>query len=230
MQKTHLFISLIALTLVITPVHAASALPSPSLSPSPISTSASDKEITDNLKKKIAENLDKSKEILTTSTARGYIGIVKDVIKDTVIIEDKDGKKDIKITEDTTILRSPGSTTIKSENIRIDDYIIAIGYPIDDETMTGKRLIVSADPIKAPDKSSAIGTISKIGKTSLTLKLADKDQAIGITAKTIYKSSVGTIELTDLSVGDTVIYTATVEDPEVTATIIMRTGTASIGQ
>ena len=230
MQKTHLFISLIALTLVITPVHAASTLPSPSLSPSPISTSASDKEITDNLKKKIAENLDKSKEVLTTSTARGYIGIVKDVIKDTVIIEDKDGKKDIKITKDTAILRSPGSTTIKSENIRIDDYIIAIGYPIDDETMTGKRLIVSADPIKAPDKSSAIGTISKIGKTSLTLKLADKDQTVGITAKTIYKSSVGTIELSDLTIGDTVIYTATIDDPEVTATIVMRTGTASIGE
>ncbi|MEI8232760.1 MAG: hypothetical protein WCG44_03380 [bacterium] len=230
MQKNHLFISLIALTLVISPVHAASVLPSPSLSPSPISTSASDKEITDNLKKKIAENLDKSKEIITTSSARGYIGVVKDVIKDTVIIEDKDGKKDIKVAEDTTILRTPGNTTIKSENIRIDDYIIAIGYPIDDETMTGKRLIVSADPIKAPDKSSAIGTISKIGKTSLTLKLADKDQTVGITAKTIYKSSVGTIELSDLTIGDTVIYTATIDDPEVTATIVMRTGTASIGE
>jgi hypothetical protein len=44
-----------------------------------------------------------------------------------------------------------------------------------------------------------------------------------LTAKTIFKSSVGSIELIDLTLGDTLIYTATVaESGDLTATIIMR--------
>ena len=227
MQKKHLFIPLIALALIIAPAHAAS--PSPSLSPSP--SPANDQEVIDNVKKKIIENLDKVADKSPISTARAYIGIVKDVIKDTVIIEDKDGKKDIKLTDDTTILRTPGNASIKPENIRIDDYIIAIGYPSGDETLAGKRIIVSIDPIKTPSKTSGLGTILKIGKTSITLKLGDKDQVLSITGKTIYKSAVGTIEISDLSIGDTLIYTATIDDQDdLTATVMMRTGTASIAE
>lgn len=222
MQKKHIFIPLIALTLLVTPVIASSP------SPTPPST---DETITENIKKRLQESLSDEETTPSISSARAYIGIVKDIIKDTVIIEDKDGKKDIKLETDTNIIRSPGNAIIKAENIRIDDYIIAIGYPRGDEELTGRRLIVSIDPIKAPGKTSGLGTIAKIGKTSITLKLEDKDQVVSITSKTIYKSAVGTIELVDLSVGDTLIYTALIdESDDLTATVIMRTGTASISE
>jgi hypothetical protein len=230
MQKKYILIPLIALTCFLTslpyllsPIFAAS--PSPSISPSP---TPSEQDVTDNLKKRLQESLD-SKTPTTSPILKAYIGVVKDIIKDTVIIEDKTGKKDIKLTEDTTILRSPGSASIKPENIRIDDYIIAIGYLEGDTTLAGRRLIVSVDPIKSPNKLSGIGTIEKISKTGITLKLVDKSQTITTTSKTIYKSTVGTIEPSDLAIGDTLIYTATLSDEDLlTATIFMRTKTGSI--
>ncbi len=191
-------------------------------------------EATDNLKKRLQESIDSvgdDPRVVPQFTPRAYIGVVKDVIKDTVIIQDKDGKKDLKLQSDTTILRTPGNVIIKPENIRIDDYIIAIGYPVGDDVLTARRLILSVDPIKPPAKVSSLGTISKIGKSSLTLQTSGQEQIVAITSKTIFKSSVGSIELTDLALGDTLIYTATVaQSGDLTATVIMRIQTASIAE
>ncbi len=183
-------------------------------------------EATDNLKKRLQESL--SSPLPTpTSLSRAYIGVVKDMIKDTVIMQDKDGKKDLKLESDTTILRSPGNVIIKPENIRIDDYIIAIGYPVGADVLTARRLILSVDPIKPPAKVSGLGIIRKLSKTSITID----DKELTLTSKTISKSAVGSIELTDLSEGDTLIYTATVaKSGDLTATVIMRIQTASIAE
>lgn len=232
MQKKHLFIPFIALTLLLSTLprtFAASPSPSPKSLPSP--SPISSEEVTENLKKRLQESLGPDSSELSTAKARGYIGIVKDVIKDTIILEDKDGKKDVKIQDDTTLIRSPAGTTIKPENIRIDDYIIAIGYPGTDGILQGKRIIVSADPIKPPAKTSGLGTIVKISKTSLTLKVDGQDQIMDLAAKTIIKSAQGTLEQSDLSVGDTMIYTATIDkNDDSTATILMRTQTSTVAE
>lgn len=225
MQKKHNFIPLIALTLILSsltsllpPVMAASPSPSPLASPSP----ASINEVTENLKKRLQDSLDQT-STPSASSAISYVGVVKDIIKDTVIIEDKDGKRDIKLKEDTNILRAPGNAVIKAENIRIDDYMIAIGYPGDNENLIGRRLIVSDSEIKPPAKTSDMGTIAKIGKTSLTLTVRGEEQIVTTTTKTIYKSPQGTIEFSELAEGDTLIFTATVdEDKSLTATHAMR--------
>ena len=225
MYKKVLLISIIALTLIsptrlaIGRVHA--------------------NEATDNLKKRLQESLNSGKDdlpageadlrVASQSTPRAYIGIVKDMIKDTIIMQDKDGKKDIKLASDTTILRTPGNTLVKSENIRLDDYIIAIGYPGGDDIITGRRLILSVDPIKSPAKVSGFGTITKIGKNTLTLQVNDQEQILDLTAKTIFKSAAGSIEFTDLAPHDTLIYTAKSDSKEnLTATIIMRIQTGSL--
>jgi hypothetical protein len=76
-----------------------------------------------------------------------------------------------------------------------------------------------------------MGTITKLGKASLTLMVRGEEQIVDTTAKTFYKSPTGTIDYTDLSEGDTVIYTATVDaDDELTATHVMRILSASIGE
>lgn len=233
MQKKHLFIPFIVLSLLLsplsyllTPTSAASPKPSPTVSPSP--SPVSTEQATENLKKRLQESLDLENST-NPSKLKSYVGVVKDVIKDTVIMEDKDGKKDVKLQDNTVIVRSPAGTTIKPENIRIDDYIIAIGYQSDEDILLGKRLIVSAEPIKPPAKTSGLGVITKLGKNSLTLKLADKDQLVTTTTKTIIKSSSGVMEFSDLSVGDTLIYTATIGDEDaLTATVIMRVQTSSL--
>lgn len=222
MQKTFLLIPLLAL-----PLFSPQALAT--IDASPLATPEIN-EVTNNLKKRLQDSLATS-DLQTPSLSfhKAYVGILKDMIKDTLVIEDKDGKKDIKLTDDTTILRNPGNAIIQSDSIRLGDYIIAIGNLGENEVLTSRRLIVSADPIKPPTKTSGLGTIIKIAKSELTLKLQDKEQVISLTAKTVFKSAAGTIELGDLSIGDTLIYTATSDAKDnLSATILMRIGSTSL--
>ena len=233
MQKNILLVPLIALIFLLAPSFTSLPTQAASPSPSPVtSDSASAEQVTDNLKKRLQESIDSVGDdlrVVPQSTSRAYIGVIKDVIKDTLIIQDKDGKKDVKLQDDTTILRSPGNALIKPENIRLGDYIIAIGYPSDDGILLGHRLIVSADSITPPAKTSGLGTISELSNSSLTLQIGDQEQILGITGKTIFKSPGGTIEFSDLGVGDTVIYTALVgKNDAQTATILLRIQTSAI--
>ncbi len=226
-----LLITLITLNCIPTHLTLVSAAPpSPTPSPSPSPVPATIDEVTENLKKRLVESLDNTSA--PASTARAYIGRVVDVIKNTIVIEDKDGKKDVKLEDNATILRSPGNASIEADDIRIDDYVIAMGYPAEGgDVLTGRRLIVSATPIKAPAKATGLGTIVKIGKANLTLKVDSAERVLTLTSKTLFKSAAGSIELSDLSVGDTLIYTATVdEDNDLTATIFMRVATAALAE
>ncbi len=232
MQKKHIITHLIALTLILSHLISISSVQALTASPSssPTTNESDLGEITENLKKRLQDTLTPS-QTPPLNSARAYIGIVKDVIKDTLIIEDKDGKKDVKLDAQTNILRTPGNATIKVDNIRIDDYIIAIGYPQESDILLGKRLIVSVDPIKPPTKNTGLGTLTKITKSSLTLTVNDSELVLATNAKTIYKSTVASIEATDLSVGDTVIFTSLVEgESKQTATTLMRVQTAAIAQ
>lgn len=202
-----------------------------SASPILAQESATDSAVTENLKKRLQESLG-TEESSPISLARGYVGIVKDIIKSTVIMEDKDGKKDILLSADTVILRAPGNTVIKPENIRIDDYIIAMGYPDENEILSGRRVIVSVDPIAPPPKTSGLGTIVKMTKTALTLNVDGIETTLALTSKTIVKSAGGTIALADLEIGDTLIYTALLDedDESLTATILMRIASSVVAE
>lgn len=207
-------------------VHAAS--PTPTATSSALPSPADQDTINENVKKRLQDSL-KTVSPAPAVSAKSYVGKVKDVIGETLIIEDKDGKRDIKLSDDATILRSPGNASIKADSIRLGDYVIAIGYPGEGEVLLGHRLIVSAEPIKPPAKSSGLGTIAKINKSSLTLQVGDQEKVIDITSKTIFKSPAAIIELSDLAVGDKLIYTAKLADDNgETATLIMRIQTAAI--
>ncbi len=243
MQQKRLFIPFIAVSLflstatsLLSSISAASPSPLPSISPKPtVQPEPVDiNEVTENLKKRLQDSVDTPTPSPSNTTARAYIGVVKDIIKDTVIIEDKDGKKDIKLEDGTAILRSPGNAVIKSDSIRIDDSIIAIGQ-LKDDVLMGQRLIVSTEAIKPPAKSSGIGTILKINKADLLLKVGDNETTILYNAKTTLKSAAGTIEFSDLQVDDTLIYTAVSDalpaqagKDKQTATVIMRIGSSSL--
>lgn len=194
----------------------------------PLRTQAQEDQITENLKKRLQESLTAS-PTPPTNLLRGYVGTVKDMISNTLVVEYKDGRIDIKLTDDTTIVRSPGNALVKATNINIGDSIIAIGtITSSDETLQGKRLVVSTNPILPPSKTTGLGVIKKIDKSTLTLTLPDTELKLKLTSKTILKTPAGPIELSDLEIGDTVIYTATVSDDSQLATIIMRIKTSSL--
>lgn len=208
------------------PVHAASPLASPKPSSdggSPSPSPASIDEVTASLKARLQNSLQNPDDPTASPSASSYVGTVTDVVGGTVIITDKDGKKDIKIADGATILRTPGNREIKAEDIRIDDAMIALGYPAGNNVLNGKRLIVSTTPFPAFDKTSGYGVVKNMTKSAITLAVGDQTQIVSLTGKTLYKTPVATLDPTDLALGDTVVYTALLDDSGAqTATIVMR--------
>lgn len=236
MQKKYTFLSLLTIfttfTFVLTSASAASpipsskASPSPSLSPSP--SPISDETVTENIKKRLQESLSGEAQPENINY-KSFVGVIRDVIKDTLIIEDKDGKKKIVIKSDASIVRSPGNKTIPVDSIRIDDNIISIGTLKESDELEAVRIIVSADPLSTTSKTSSLARINKIAKNVVTTSSVSSGETkvINLTSKTSLKSSLGeSIEATDLSVGDSIIYTATLANDTLTATSLMRIGFA----
>lgn len=229
MQKKSLFIRLIALLLPLTlsfsPSLASSPLPTGGSSPSPLASPADINTVTENIKARLKDTLAAPDSAIGGPVHRGYVGQVRDVIKDTIVMEDKDGKKNIHITDATTLVRSPGNSVIQLDDVGIEDYIIAIGDTLGDDELTGIRLIVSATPLLATNKATGLSTITQVAKSNLTL--AD-DKTLIVNSKTVIKSTASnSLELADLAVGDVLVYTAIVDDDTTTATNLMRIKQAS---
>ena len=215
MQKTLLLVLLTALLLSLAPQNSIHAV-SPSPSPSPIS----EETITENLKKRLQDTLTSSGSATNPTAFRGFVGQVKDVIKDTVIIQDQAGKTNVVISDETTLLRSPGNNAIELEDIRLEDYVIAIGTTIGKDELAGIRLILSTTPLTSTNKTSGLSVITKVNKSSLILA---NGTTLAFSGKTIIKTNTSTsLVAADLLPGDTIIFTATINDDITTATVIMR--------
>ena len=140
-------------------------------------------------------------------------------------VEDKDGKKNVAIGSDATIVRSPGNADIDIDSVRIDDYIIAMGYSKGDDELEGKRVIVSEKPFAPPEKLAGIGKVSSIDKYAFMITPRDggDDIELFFTKSTSYKSSEGSLDFKDISPGDEVLFTAVRDqDNDWSATIVMR--------
>lgn len=193
-------------------------------SPSPVAT-PSINQVVDSLKERIKDGLstpNASQATIDTTTYRAFVGIIKDVIQKTIILETKDGKKQVVVNDDTTLLRSPGNQTIKLENVRIDDYLIAIGTLKEEDILEGHRLITSSTPITDNTKLTGYGQITEIKGKALTLTSSGDDQTITINDKTIIKSrDKSGLSIGDLPLNSRVIYTAEKDDDTTIATVLM---------
>ena len=207
---------------------AALAFSSPSVLAVESTPSASPDIVTENLKERLIETINQVSGNTEAKRSVGYIGKVKDIVQNTIVVEDKAGKINVLVSADSEIVRSPGNTKIKLENVNIGDGIIAIGRPAEEDSeLNGQRIIVSSQEFTPPKKTSGLAKITKLTSSSLTLSPLGSDTPIvlDLSVKTAYKNSESALELDDLSVGDTVIYSALVDtqDPtDLTATVLMQ--------
>lgn len=202
---------------------------SPIFAESPAPTEDETNQATENLKNRLKQTIGEEISLDSAPQPKGYVGKVIDIIKNIVVFEDKDGKRNLQITDDSLILRSPGNNEIDLASIRIDDSIIAIGFPLEEGEIEGRRIIVSTLPISPPIKTSGIGVVTDISKYTLTLSVPNSDNQIAIStnSKTLYKTPLEIITSSELSLGDNVLYTAEVnENQELTASVIMQTKTS----
>ena len=230
MKKKALFAATIALTIAILTPAPVSFAASPSPSPDgSASGSASINEITDNLRTRLQETIQNASDSATATTV-AYIGSVKDVVNDTIVMDTKDGRKNIAVGGDTTIVRTHGQRTIKIDNVQIGDSAIAIGTPSAEDELAGTRIVVSANPITPPAKTSGYGTIQGISRGVLTLFVPGQSDPVVVETdgNTVVKTPSDLLTLKDLALGDTIIYTADLDkNNNQTATIIMQIATPS---
>lgn len=222
-----LLIALVSLYSLSTSLH----LTAFAASPSPTPSNSTDAEATENIKKRLQETIEETNtSLLPLNNYKSFVGVIRDVIKDTLILEDKDGKKNIKLASGSAILRSPGNATIKADSIRIDDYAIAIGNLIEDDELESVRLIVSATPLSLTNKQVNLVKITKLSSSTLTVVPVSggETKSITLTTKSSLKTALGeSLDTKDLSVGDSILYTANLEKDKATVTTLMRIGFAS---
>lgn len=183
-------------------------------------------EVTNNIKERLKEVVSGSDiNQVVNPELFGYIGHVTDIIQSTIILEDKLGKKSVRINDDSTIVRSPGSKEIDLANVSVDDSIIAIGSPSGDDEIMGNRIIVSTTALTPPEKISGVASIISVDKYSFSLSVTNSDEPFELffSKSTTYKSPTNILEHVDLSVGDEILYTASLDsDDDWSATIIMQ--------
>lgn len=179
-------------------------------------------EVTTNLRERLKEAL--GNEEAAAEGPRAYVGVIRDVIKNTIVVEDKDGEQSVMVGSDTEIVRSPGNSKITIDNIQIEDNVIAMGYPAEDDELLGKRLIVSVKPFSPPEKLSGLGKITDIGKYAFIIQTAVESKLeVFFTKETEYKSPSASLEFEDVSVGDQVLFTAVKDkDGDWSATVLMQ--------
>jgi hypothetical protein len=201
----------------------ATALAVATTSPSP--TAPAVNQVTENLKERLKETLSATspgEKPAASPTYRAFVGQIQDVIQKTIIVETKDGKRQVVLDDDTTLLRNPGNTVIKADSIRLEDYIIAMGTLKEDDVLTGRRLIISATPLTDTTKKTGYGQITEIGKSTLTITSSGEELILDIDKSTIIKSKdSATLEMEDLTLNQRVIFTAEIDDETTTATVLM---------
>ena len=231
MQQKSLLLALSILFLLLAPkaasaVVAASPSPKASATATPLA-SPTDNQATESLKARLRETLSKVEDNGTPSAGtqsdyKAYIGTIKDVIQKTLIVQTKDGKKQITVDDTTTLLRSPGNLPIKLDSVRLDDNLIAIGLPKDAGVLLGTRLIVSATPLSPVIKSTGYGQITLIKGNSLTLTSSGQDITLTLSKDTVIKNKEKSIlDATSLSTNTHLIYAAEQDGDKQMATVLM---------
>lgn len=187
----------------------------------------SSEEITENLKQRLQDSLKSARQNLITTDNNAnspiaYVGTVLDIIQESAEIQTKDGIRYAKISEDTTIIRSPGNSEIDLDDIRIDDFIIAMGYQDNETSLNSRRVIVSQTLEPVLQKTSGTGVIMDITNSNITIQRPDGTQTeLSLTKSTIVKSTTEVLDIENLEVDQSIIYTADIDDEDLDTTIIM---------
>lgn len=188
---------------------------------------STDQTITENLKNRLKETIN-AIDVAPTKGPVGYVGTIRDIVKNTLVIEDKAGKKNVLVTEETTLVRAPGNAEIKLDAIKIGDAVIAIGTaPNDGSETVGKRIIVSESPFTPPIKATGMGRLSKVKPKSAVVTDMTNGNVITLSFsdKTVVKTPLELISLEDLNDDDIIIYSGLADEDDNTvasATVLMR--------
>ena len=184
-----------------------------SASPAANATGASD------IKKKVAQDV-----VNAMNQPKAYIGTVTDITDSTIQIKTTDSQIDqISISADkTSVTNSTGTTpkAIKTTDIAIGDFIVAMGYVSGNSVLSAQRILVT-DAINEPKITATEAKVASVTKKALTVtKISDNSQDTVTPDKNTDIEAVANgaskvVKFSSISTNDTIIYVVTTDTKSV---------------
>ena len=180
--------------------------------PSPSATSAG--VIRDAVKQKVDEELANIKQAVAK---KAYVGTIATKSDLTLTITNlKNQTRTATVTTDTTIKLTGGKDGTPAD-LKVNDFIIAMGDADSNGGLTTKRLLVIAKPA-ADTRDSIWVTVTKVATGSLTAENAKKETwTIKLASSTKY---TGTTKAADIKVGSKIVAVGPVAATTLTASLI----------
>ena len=180
--------------------------------PSPSATSAG--VIRDAVKQKVDEELANIKQAVAK---KAYVGTISTKSDLTLTITNlKNQARTATVTTDTTIKLTGGKDGTPAD-VKVGDFVIAMGDVDSNGALTTKRLLVIAKPA-ADTRDSVWVTVTKVATSSLTTENTKKEAGtVKLSSATKY---TGTTKVTDIKVGSKLVVVGSVAKTTLTASLI----------
>lgn len=145
---------------------------------------------------------------------KAFIGTVTDITDSSIQIKSTSSEiRQISITSDTSAVDSKGTTskTIKTTDIAIGDFIVAMGYVNTNSVLSAQRILVSL-PIQEPKIEAKFGRLTaEPGKNiSISSLKTSQEEPVAFDKNTIFRQyevqKIKAIKIADLAEEDLVIY------------------------
>lgn len=138
--------------------------PATAVSPTPEPTPSIAKEI----KERVQERINSIKQ---QGKTKAFWGTFKKRTDSTLVLDTAGGEKRVK-TDDQTIFVNFSKKEIKISELEIGNFIIALGYWQENESIIAKRVIVLAkEPKPSPERRAVLGKVSEIDKSKKILTI-----------------------------------------------------------
>lgn len=126
---------------------------------------------------------EKIKDEVSSYTLRrtAYTGTITDISSGTIQIKSVQGEiKQMSLNDDTTYINTlKNNVEIKSTDLAIGDYIVAMGFVNGNKVLDTKRILIG-NPVTENKYQPIFGTISSISKTKLKIN-KENDEVVDIT-------------------------------------------------
>ncbi len=151
--------------------------------------------------------------------SRAWSGVIKSISGNSIFIASKDGSREIRVSDQTRIVRAERKESIGFSDLKVGDFVMAMGQ-VNGNILGAKLIMVT--PAKKPEtrRHAVHGIVQSIMGQTLTLKHPKQDKTYQVLVGTDTKIKIKGLELptlTDIKVGDRVTATGTIENNVLTA-------------
>lgn len=179
---------------------------------SSISPSGTPKNVRDNLRERVEEKLTQ-----LSNKPRALIGKITEIQDGSLLIETKDGVKQLKLGANVTVIDardSKNKKTLDGKSLVLGDLIVALGFQNSKDVLEGRRILVISE-LPTSTRRAVYGIVEELKKDSLIIRHPKKDEmwTIKVDSKTRFtKKSDGKVqkaEFSDVETGDRIVAVGT---------------------